>query len=163
MNGIALGVVTLLLAAPHGETHGAANQPMSAHVMLAGADLRWGDAPAALPKGAHLVVLSGDPGKSGPFALRLQMPAGYKIAPHWHPTDEHVTVLSGTFAMGMGETFDPKATKALAPGGYALMPAEQRHYAWTPRGAVVQVHGMGPFVLNYVHAADDPRSPPPGP
>jgi quercetin dioxygenase-like cupin family protein len=160
MNGIALGVVTLLLAAPHGETHGAANQPMSAHVMLAGADLRWGDAPAALPKGAHLVVLSGDPGKSGPFALRLQMPAGYKIAPHWHPTDENVTVISGTFAIGMGEKFDETKMKTLPAGGYAQMPAEMRHYAMAKTATVVQVHGVGPFVLNYVDPADNPAKPP---
>jgi len=90
------------------------------------------------------------------------MPAGYKIAPHWHPTDEHVTVLSGTFSLGMGETFDAKAAKPLAPGGYALLPAEMRHFAWTKGGATVQVHGMGPFVLNYVNPADDPsRSAPP--
>jgi quercetin dioxygenase-like cupin family protein len=102
------------------------------------------------------VVVSGDPGKAGPFAVRLKMPTGYKIAPHWHPTDEHVTVLSGTLALGMGEKFDKAAMKDLPAGGYGRLPAEMRHFAMAKTAAIVQVHGMGPFVLTYVNPADDP-------
>jgi len=130
--------------------------PPSSHVMVEGAKVTWGPAPPIFNKGAQMAVLSGNPGAAGPFVVRLKMPAGYKIAPHWHPTDEHVTVVAGTFALGMGDTFDPKAAKSLTPGGYALLPAEMHHYAWTQDGATVQVHGMGPFVLNYVNPADDP-------
>jgi len=132
----------------------------SSHVMVEATHVQWGPAPPVLNKGAQLAVLSGNPGAQGPFVIRLQMPAGYKIAPHWHPTDEHVTVISGTFSLGMGDKFDANATKALAPGGYALLPAEMHHYAWTKDGATVQVHGMGPFVLNYVNPADDPSKAP---
>ena len=132
-------------------------EPAKTHVTVAPAELQWDAGPPSLPKGVEAVVLSGDPAKPGPFALRLRMPAGYKIAPHWHPTDEHVTVISGTFSMGMGEKFDAAATKALPPGGYAVMPAEMRHFAWTKQGATVQVHGIGPFALTYVNPADDPR------
>jgi hypothetical protein len=132
----------------------------STHVMVEGANVQWGPAPPMLNKGAQLGVLAGDPGKPGPFVIHLKMPAGYRIAPHWHPTDENVTVLSGTFSLGQGDTFDPKATKPLSAGGYALLPAEMRHFAWTENGATVQVHGMGPFVLNYVHPADDPSKAP---
>jgi hypothetical protein len=128
----------------------------STHVLLAPAELKWGPAPPALPKGGMVVVLSGDPGKPGPFALRLRMPAGYKIAPHWHPTDEQVTVLAGTMALGMGEKFDPAVMKAVRTGGYALLPAEMRHFAMARTAATIEVHGMGPFVLNYVNPADDP-------
>jgi quercetin dioxygenase-like cupin family protein len=131
-------------------------KPASTHVMVDGAQMKWGPAPPVLNKGAELAVISGDPGSTGPYVIRLKMPAGYKIAPHWHPTDENITVISGTFSAGMGETFDPKATKTLAAGGFALMPAEMRHFAWTKGGATVQVHGMGPFMLNYVNPADDP-------
>jgi quercetin dioxygenase-like cupin family protein len=130
--------------------------PPSSHVMVEGAQVKWGPAPPVFNKGAQMAVLSGNPGAAGPFVVRLKMPAGYKIAPHWHPTDEHVTVISGTFSLGMGDTFDAKSTKSLAPGGYALMPAEMRHFAWTKNGATVQVHGMGPFAINYVNPADDP-------
>jgi quercetin dioxygenase-like cupin family protein len=132
----------------------------SSHVMTEGAQVKWGAPPPVLNKGAQFAVLSGDPGKEGPFVIRLRMPAGYKIAPHWHPTDEHVTVLSGTFSLGMGDTLDAKAAKPLAPGGYALMPAQMHHFAWTKNGATVQVHGMGPFMINYVNPADDPSKTP---
>jgi hypothetical protein len=145
--------LSLLAQAPPAPTAAPA-QP--AHIALDAKELKWGDPPPVLPKGARMAVLSGDPGKSGPFVIRLQMPAGYKIAPHWHPTDEHGTVLSGTFSLGMGEIFDKSKGKTFGPGGYAMLPAEMRHYAWTKSGATVQVHGMGPFVLNYVHPADDP-------
>jgi quercetin dioxygenase-like cupin family protein len=131
-------------------------KPSSSHVMVEGAQVKWGPAPPVLNKGAQAAVLSGDPGSAGPFVIRLKLPAGYKVAPHWHPTDENVTVLSGTFSLGMGETFDANATKPLTAGGYALLPAEMRHFAWTKDGATIQVHGMGPFVLNYVNPADDP-------
>jgi quercetin dioxygenase-like cupin family protein len=131
-------------------------KPSSTHVMVEGAQLKWGPAPPALNKGAQAAVLAGDPGSTGPYVIRLKMPAGYKIAPHWHPTDENVTVLAGTLSLGMGETFDTKATKTLTAGGYALLPAEMRHFAWSKSGATIQIHGMGPFMVNYVNPADDP-------
>lgn len=131
--------------------------PMSQpHVSSTSADVKWGDAPPSLPPGARLAVITGDPSKSEPFTLRVQMPAGYRIAPHWHPTDEHVTVLSGTFAFGMGEKFDEKALRDLSAGGYTLMTATMPHYAIAKGPTVIQVHGVGPFVLNYVNPADDP-------
>jgi hypothetical protein len=132
----------------------------STHVVTTAAEVKWGEPPPVLAKGATFAVMSGDPGKAGPFAIRLNLPAGYKIAPHWHPTDEHVTVLSGTFALGMGEKFDPAALKLLPAGGYGLLPAEMRHFAMAKTAAIIQVHGMGPFVLNYVNPADDPSKAP---
>ena len=134
----------------------------AAHIMMTPAAAKWGDPPPVFEKGASFTVVSGDPGKPGNFVVRLKLPAGFKIAAHWHPTDEHVTVISGTFALGMGEKFDKAALKTLPPGGYALMPAEMRHYAMAMTAAVVQVHGQGPFVLNYVDPADDPSKKAPG-
>src|SRR4029453_5561225 len=107
-------------------------------------------------KGASFTVVSGDPAKSGIYVVRLRMPAGYKIAPHWHHTDDHVTVLSGTFALGMGDKFDTAAMKALSAGGYALLPAEMRHFALAKTEATGPGHGMGPFALTYVNPSDDP-------
>jgi quercetin dioxygenase-like cupin family protein len=157
MKRIGLGVLAVLVVTSQ---TGWSQQPASSHVMAAPAGLKWGEAPPTLPKGAQLAVLSGDPGQTGPFVIRLRMPAGYRIAAHWHPTDEHVTVVSGTFSMGMGEKFDAAATTDLAAGSYALMPAQGRHFAWTKQGATVQVHGLGPFAITYVNAADDPRATP---
>jgi quercetin dioxygenase-like cupin family protein len=130
--------------------------PPTTHVMTEATALSWMDAPPSLPRGAKVAVISGDPSKPGPFTVRLQTPAGYKIAPHWHPGDENVTVLSGSVALGMGETWDDSKLKQLGPGGYAGLPAEMRHYFLAKSASTVQVHGNGPFVVNYVNAADDP-------
>ncbi|HMI31338.1 MAG TPA: cupin domain-containing protein [Candidatus Limnocylindrales bacterium] len=138
----------------------AAAAAASAHVMVRPMELKWGDAPAALPKGAKFAVLSGDPGAVGPYTIRLKFPAGYKIPPHWHPTDENLTVVAGTFWLGMGDTFDEKTMKSLPAAGYAVLPAEMRHYAWAKTGATVQIHGMGPFAITYVNPSDDPRGAP---
>lgn len=130
--------------------------PSSAHVMVTSSAVKWGDAPPSLPPGAKLAVLSGDPSKPAPFTIRAQFPAGYRIAPHWHPTDEHVTVLAGTVALGMGEKFDQAALADLSAGGYTAMPATMRHYLLSKTASTIQVEGMGPFVVNYVNPADDP-------
>ena len=130
--------------------------PPAQHALLSPADVKWGDPPPVLPKGARFAVVSGDPSQPVPFVVRLQMPAGYRIAPHWHPTIENVTVLNGAFALGMGEQFDEAKMTALPVGGYATLPAEMRHYAMAKSAATVQVHGTGPFVINYVSPTDDP-------
>lgn len=130
--------------------------PPGPHTLLSADKIVWGDAPPSLPRGAKLAVVSGDPTMPGPFVVRVQMPAGYTIAPHWHPTDEHVTVLSGTLAFGMGDTIDKAAMQDLPAGGYALMPAEMHHYAMAKTAATIQVHANGPLAINYVNPADDP-------
>jgi len=128
--------------------------PTGPVVTTTAAKLTWGPAPAALPPGMKMAVISGDPGKDGPFGIRAQLPANYVIAPHWHPTDEHVTVLSGSVSMGMGDKVDKG--EELGVGGYAAMPAQMHHYLTTKTAATVQVHGMGPFQITYVNPADDP-------
>jgi mannose-6-phosphate isomerase-like protein (cupin superfamily) len=129
-----------------------------AHRMIAAEEIVWVAGPAALPPGDKMAVLSGDPGQPGPFTLRAQLPAGYRIPAHWHPTDEHVTVLSGTVAMGTGEKFDESALRELKAGGFVHMPATTRHFLLSKTDSVVQVHGTGPFALTYVNPADDPRN-----
>jgi ketosteroid isomerase-like protein len=133
-----------------------AGPPPSAHVMVAPSAMTWTDPPPSLPAGARLAVISGDPSKPGPFVIRAQLPAGYRIAPHWHPGDENVTVFSGTVALGMGETWDDAKLVNVPAGGYAGMPAEMRHYFLSRTASTIQVHGMGPLVVNYVNPADDP-------
>ena len=104
-----------------------------------------------------MTVMAGDPGGTGLVALRLKMPAGYKIPAHWHPTDEQVTVLSGTFSIGMGDKLDETKGHNFKAGGFAVAPAHMNHFAWTKTGATVQVNLMGPFEMTYVDSADDPR------
>jgi quercetin dioxygenase-like cupin family protein len=127
-----------------------------AHSLVTPSEIKWGAPPPVFEKAASFAVISGDPGQPGLFVVRLKLPAGYKVAPHWHPTDEHVTVLSGTLALGMGETFEKGRMKDLPAGGYALLPADMRHFAMATTTATIQVHGQGPFALIYVNPADDP-------
>jgi ketosteroid isomerase-like protein len=134
--------------------------PAAQHAMLAPADVKWGDAPASLPKGARMAVIAGDPSQAQPFVIRAQVPAGYKVPPHWHPGDENLTILSGTVALGMGEQFDESKMTTVPVGGYAALPAQMRHYFLAKTAATFQVHGVGPFVVNYVNPADDPSTQP---
>jgi quercetin dioxygenase-like cupin family protein len=121
-------------------------------------ELKWGPAPPIFAPGAQLAVLAGDPFKTGEYTVRLKMPNGYKIAPHWHPTDENVTVVSGAFKVGMGKTFDAAKMMTLPAGGFIVAPAKEPHFAEAKGETVVQVHGMGPFQLTYVNPADTPKA-----
>ena len=125
--------------------------------MLTPGDIKWGDAPAIFPKGAKMAVLYGDPSKAGElFIVRLKVPAGYKIPAHWHPTDENVTVISGTFNMGMGDKLDAAKSKAFPAGSFVVAPAKVNHFAFAKGAAIVEVSAMGPFAMTYVNPADDP-------
>jgi quercetin dioxygenase-like cupin family protein len=123
-----------------------------------GAEIKWGPAPAIFPAGAQMAVMQGDPGGNGLFTVRLRLPDGYKVPPHTHPTDEHVTVLSGSFLVGMGKTFDASKTMALSAGGFVTAPANEAHYAISHGVTIVQVHAMGPFAMSYVNPADTPKA-----
>jgi quercetin dioxygenase-like cupin family protein len=119
--------------------------------------IQWGPAPAVLPPGAQIAVLEGDPTATGTFTLRLKFPNGYKIPPHTHPTVENVTVLAGTFRAGMGTTFDESKLTDFGRDAFMSIPAEHAHYAMARGETVVQVHGLGPFVLTYVSQANAAR------
>lgn len=126
------------------------------HVMVSPDQMQWVDL-AALPPGARGAVIEGPLDQPGPFTVRVRFPADYRIPPHWHPAIEHVTVLSGTFHMGMGEKFDRAATAPLGVGSVGIMPAKSPHYAWTAEATELQLHGVGPWDIVYVDPADDPR------
>jgi hypothetical protein len=119
-------------------------------------ELKWGPAPPVFEQTAQMALVSGDPSKAGLYCVRLKMPVGYKIMPHFHPTDENVTVISGTFSLGSGDKFDAATMKSMPAGSFGLLPAQMHHYAMAKTACIVQVHGMGPFSLTYVNPADDP-------
>ena len=149
----------LVLASTKATTQNRSDSALhSGHIMVNGANLKWMTAPPFLPAGAQLAVLEGDPAQDGPFTIRLLMPANYRIPPHTHPTIEHVTVVEGSFYMGTGTTMNTATTMELKPGGFAVMPAEFTHYAFTKGRTIVQVHGIGPFAITYSNPADDPRN-----
>jgi hypothetical protein len=128
------------------------------HIAVQPNALKWGPAPPGLPPGAQVAVVSGDPSGDGPYVIRAKMPSGYKVPPHFHPTAENVTVLSGTFHIAMGDTFDTKKGEALKTGGFVRAEKDMHHYAWASGPTVIQVHGMGPFAISYVNPNDDPRN-----
>jgi quercetin dioxygenase-like cupin family protein len=129
----------------------------AAHVMLGPDEMKWGPAPPSLPPGAQAAVLDGDPTKPGLFVVRLKFPDGYKVAPHWHPTDEHVSVISGSLALGVGDKADDGSMHTLKAGAYAKMPRRVHHSAKATGETVVQLTAMGPFEITYVNPQDDPR------
>jgi quercetin dioxygenase-like cupin family protein len=131
----------------------------NAHVIQTPQEAQWGPAPPLLPAGAQIAVLAGDPTKSAPYAVRLKFPANYAIPAHSHPTDENVVVLSGAVTFGMGDKLiKTTSNKTLTVGGFALMPADMNHFAYTTQESTIILFGQGPVEFKYVNPADDPRS-----
>jgi quercetin dioxygenase-like cupin family protein len=133
-----------------------ADKGMAGHAMRS-ADIKWGPAPPVLPKGGQFAVLAGDPTKEGLFVVRLKAPAGYKVAAHNHPTDEIVTVISGAFAVGMGDKLDESKADKLKAGDFINLAKGMNHFAIFPEETVVQITSTGPFKINYVNPADNPN------
>jgi quercetin dioxygenase-like cupin family protein len=131
-------------------------QTQASHQMVTPGELTWADAPAVAP-GAKIAVIEGPLSKAVPFTFRLKLPANARIAPHTHPAYERVTVLSGTFHFAAGSTYDPAKTRSLGPGSVAIMPAGTPMFGYTKEETVIQLHGVGPWGLNYLNPADDPR------
>jgi quercetin dioxygenase-like cupin family protein len=117
----------------------------------------WKPGPPSLPKGAAFAVLEGDPSKEGPFVFRVKVPDGYRVPPHTHPKTERITVLAGTLYVGMGEKVDEGAYTAMAAGAYGHWPAGMKHFGKAKGETVLQFHGTGPWSIQYVNPADDPR------
>jgi len=119
--------------------------------------IQFGPAPAFLPAGAQIAVIEGDPGAAtGDFTVRLKMPDGYRVAPHWHPYRENVTVISGSVKFGMGDTFDTSKMMTFPAGSFAYMDPSMHHYAMASGDAIIQVHGQSPLKFNYINPSDDP-------
>jgi len=135
------------------------HEATTSHILVPADRVQWAPAPPALPRGAQISVLQGNPAAKGPVTLRLQFPAAYTIPAHWHTMAENVTVLSGTLNVGMGDTVKRDASQALAAGGFVSLPANMHHYAWTAQPTVVQINLEGPFDIFYVNPADDPQKP----
>jgi quercetin dioxygenase-like cupin family protein len=153
MRAVSLSACLLLWAVTlHGQsTYG---QTASSHKAT---KLSWGPAPPVFPAGAKMAVVDGDPSKAAPFTVELAFPDGYRIPPHFHPTDEAVEVKKGTFLVGMGDTLDVAKTKTMKVGDKGQIPANHHHYAVARGATVVSVKSMGPFALIYVNPADNPQ------
>jgi mannose-6-phosphate isomerase-like protein (cupin superfamily) len=157
-----LGVILVLVAGICWMTRANAKDAMAAmsgehkYAFTAG-EIPYAPVPPILPAGAQLAVLEGNPmATTGDFTVRLKMPDGYKIPPHWHPHRENVTVISGEFQVGMGDDFDASKMMTFGPGSFAYLDPDMHHYAKASGEVVVQVHGESPFQINYIHPEDDP-------
>ena len=121
-------------------------------------DVVWQPGPPTLPPGAKYFLVEGHPQKTGPIIMRILLPEGYIIPAHSHPGAERSTVLSGTYNMGTGSTFDKSKCKKMPAGSIAIMPAGGiPHFGWASEETIVQVHIEGPLQINYVNPDDDPR------
>lgn len=135
----------------------ASAQHQHQHVQANAPDITFKDGPPSLPKGSQMAVVYGDPMKDGVFVMRLKFPANYRVPPHSHPVDEVVTVISGEFNIGMGREFDAAKTKSIKAGGVVAMSPGMEHFVQTDQETVVQLSTRGPWGINYVNPADDPR------
>jgi quercetin dioxygenase-like cupin family protein len=127
-------------------------------VIVNAQELKWGPAPPSIPSGAQAAVLHGDPGKEGLFSLRLKLPKGYTLPPHTHPKPEIVTVISGTFRLGMGEKADKSKGRALPVGSFFALSPGMAHFGFADEDTVIQLNSTGPWSLTYVNPQDDPRN-----
>jgi hypothetical protein len=155
--GISPIALCLILLVPFVAAGAADDKPADHGIFNEPDKLQWQAGPPSLAPGAKVVVLEGDPTKEGVFTMRLRFPDGFEIKPHWHPAVEHVTVLSGALNLGMGDAFDKTKTKAVPAGGFAFMPPKMHHFAWAKGDTIIQLHGIGPWQVNYLDPADDPR------
>ncbi len=113
-------------------------------------ELTWTAGPPMLPPGASMAVIEGSFMEPGPFTVRLRFPANYQIPAHWHPVKVTVTVISGTFNMGLGDVLDTSKGKMLPAGSIFEMPARIHHFGWTSEETIIQEHGIGPVSVNYL-------------
>jgi quercetin dioxygenase-like cupin family protein len=144
----AFAIAITLAAAAYSQEKSTAS---GSHGIVRSADLKW----TPIIKGCATAAVNGDPSAEGtPFVLRLRCTAGTRIPAHWHPTDENVTVLQGTFQVGMGEKFDAAKLVSMSPGHFVSLPKEMRHYALSKTDTVVQVNALGPFKVNWVNPSE---------
>jgi quercetin dioxygenase-like cupin family protein len=159
MKIISTPALAMLLALAFSPTRLSAQDTQSSDMRLfPPTSIEWKPGPAALPPGAMMAVLEGDPAREGPFVVRFKLPAGYHIAPHTHPKTERVTVISGALYLATGETLDRDSAKKLPAGSFGYWPAGMKHAGWSEGETIIQLHGMGPWQINYVNPADDPRN-----
>lgn len=152
---LVLLLLVFLSSNSHGEPH---IKLMKRADLFLAAELKWQEPPASLPKGAKIALLEGDLAQEGPFVVRIKFPDGYRIMPHTHPKRERVTVLAGTLYLGMGGKFDEKAGIALPAGTYGSWPEGMQHFGWSKGETIIQLHGIGPWSIQYVNPEDDPRN-----
>jgi quercetin dioxygenase-like cupin family protein len=96
-------------------------------------------------------IVSGDPTKAdAPFVIRIHAEAGYIIMPHRHPVDENIVVVKGTWALGMGDRFNRDGLEPMEVGDYGFVSKKMAHFALSKTYTIIQVHGIGPFMTQWI-------------
>ena len=135
----------------------AADNPSADQVLINAKSVKWSAAPPALPKGAKVAVLHGDPNTEGQYVMRIMMPPRYKMPFHWHSKTEHVTVISGALFVASQETYDKRIAHPVKQGGFLYIPARAQQFAFTKGATVIEIHGEGPYDIKYTNPSDDPQ------
>ena len=118
---IAMSLLISTAQPTRAEEPSARSLSVTTHIMVSPEEISWGECPPFLPAGAKCAVIEGDPQIANAlFTLRSKLPGNYRIPPHFHPTDEHITVLSGTFAMGLGKEYDEKSMTPMGAGSFMV-------------------------------------------
>lgn len=151
--GKTLSLVAVLLSSL--ATSAFAQATNEGQIFISPEDIKWVAAPPSMPRGAKIAVLQGDPGKPGPFVMRLMVPPGYKIAPHWHTQDESLTVISGTLYFGAGDKIETSKAHTVTPGSFHFLSGKDHHYLVAKSEAVIQINGSGPFDVTYISPGPD--------
>ena len=153
---LAVGLVAAALTSADPAKPGGSPAARLAHMVALPDDMKWEPGPPGLPPGSKIAVLDGDPTKPGLFVIRAKLPDGYTVPPHWHSTDENITVISGSFGIGLGDRIETAKTRYMPAGSYVRLGQKEHHYAVAKGETVIQIHAMGPFDIHYLSPADDP-------
>lgn len=154
---LAVSVLALVFSASPAVSSGLADRGPDEPIIVSDDQVKWQPGPGSLAPGAQFALIEGNPAEEGYFMLRIKMPDGFRIAPHTHPGVERLTVLSGTFRLGHGEQIDEETTMDLGAGSYFSMPPQMAHFAIAQGETVVQLASIGPWEIDYIDPADDPR------
>jgi hypothetical protein len=126
------------------------------HLIIDSDSLEWADI-ASMEPGAKIAIIEGNLSEAEPFTFRLKLPANYRLAPHIHPAHERVTVLEGRLHFAHGREFDRDATTPMAVGSFAVMAPGDPMFGYTEERTIIQLHGTGPWGIEYLDPEDDPR------
>jgi quercetin dioxygenase-like cupin family protein len=148
---VGVGAIAALALSTSGGTAARADAMASqtAPTVVMPSTVKW--TPVTGMTGLESAVLYGDPNKAGSaYVVRYRVADGFKFPPHSHPMLEEVTVLSGTFEVGLGDTFDASKLTALPAGSYVAIPPGLNHYAQAKGDVILELHGVGPYKMDMV-------------
>jgi hypothetical protein len=126
------------------------------HVVRADA-APWRPCPPTLPPGCEMAVLDGNPQGADLFTVRFRTSRALVMPPHWHPTDERVTIITGKAAVAFGADATRQDATEFGPADYYVNARHAVHSVWIESGTVLQITGIGPWQAISISEAAPPR------